>query len=109
MEDKFDLDKANPGKKLGSLTCHCSDGQKWRMGRGGRRTSNWVGTRIAVSLWICTKAVVCNRQNHMQNFRIFTLRSKVEAVNCVCDEVLRARVGVGKIISLQEAKVLEAL
>ena len=28
---------------------------------------NCVGPRFSASMWICTKAVVCHWQNHMQN------------------------------------------
>ena len=32
---------------------------------------NWVSPRFDASMWIYTKAVVYNGENHMQNFRIF--------------------------------------
>ena len=47
---------------------------------------NWVGARFAGIIWIYTRAVVCNGQSHMQNFRIFKLRSILEAVTWVCDD-----------------------
>ena len=44
---------------------------------------NCVGPRFSASMWVCTIAVVCHWQNHMQNCRIFKWRSIMEAVNWV--------------------------
>ena len=71
---------------------------------------NWVGARFAASIWIYTKAVVCNGQGHMQNLRIFKLRSILEAFNGVRDDALDDHVWVSEqTTALQEAKILEAL
>ena len=76
----------------------------------GEEQESWVGTRIAASMWICTKAVVCNGQRHMQNFRIFKLRFILEAVNWVNDDALDDHVWVSEMtIAQQVAKVLDAL
>ena len=65
---------------------------------------------MAASMWIYMKAVVCNGQNDMKNKRIFKLRSITEAFNSVCDDALDVHAWVSEqSISLQEAKVLEAL
>ena len=76
----------------------------------GGEQDNWVGPRFDASMWICTKAVVCNRQNHMQNLRIFKLRSIVEGVNWVCDDAVDEHAWVSEqTMSLQGARALEAL
>ena len=45
---------------------------------------NWLGPRFATNMWIFSKAVVCNGQNHMKYYGMFKLRFFMEAVNCVC-------------------------
>ena len=71
---------------------------------------HWVGPRFAASMWIYTKVVICNGQNHMQNNRIFKLRSIMEAVNWVSDDALDEHVWLSEhAISLQEAKVFGSL
>ena len=77
---------------------------------GGWEEENWVGSRFAASMWICTKAVKCDGQNHMQTYRLFKVRSFLEAVNWVCDDALDEHVWVSELAtSCQEAKVLDAL
>ena len=76
----------------------------------GEQDNWWVRDVQRACGGIYTKAVVCNGQNHMQNFRIHELRSIVEAVNWLCDDALDEHVWVSEqAISLQEAKFLEAL
>ena len=61
-------------------------------------------------MWIYTKAVICNGQNHMCNYRLLKFRSLMEAVSWVCDDALDEHVWVSELtISCQEAQVLEAL
>ena len=65
VEDKFDLDNEIQTKAEFSRAIAV-------MGRiGGRHEAegdqeNWVGARFAASMWIHTKAVVCNKQSPMQ-------------------------------------------
>ena len=55
-------------------------------------------------MWICTKAVLCNKQNNMQNYKLFNFRSIMEAVNWVCDDATDEHVWVSELtISCQEA------
>ena len=69
-----------------------------------------MGSRFAAIMWMFSKAVICNGQNHMHDYRLLKFRSIVEAVNGVCDDALEEHVWVSELtISLQEAKVLEAL
>ena len=76
---------------------------------GGWEEADWVGSRFAASIWIFTKEVVCDGQDHMQNYRLFKFRSNVDAVKGVCDDALEERMWVSELtISLQEA-FLEAL
>ena len=76
----------------------------------GDAQKKWVGARFAASMWIHTKAVVRNGQNHMQNFGIFNLKSILKAANWVCDVAHDDRVWVSEqTIALQEAKASEAL
>ena len=42
----------------------------------GGEQENWVGARFAASIWIHTKAAVCNGESH----------SVLEEVNWVCDD-----------------------
>ena len=56
---------------------------------GGWEDEDLVGSRFAACMWICTKAVMCNGQNHMQDYSLVNFRSAMEAVNCVCDDALR--------------------
>ena len=61
-------------------------------------------------MWLYTKAVVCNEQEPMQNYRLLKFRSVMKAVNWVCDNALDEHMKVSELtISCQEAKVLEAL
>ena len=46
---------------------------------------------------ICTKAVARNGQNHVENYRLFKLRSIMEAVNWVCDDALDEHVWVSEL------------
>ena len=43
-----------------------------------------IGAIFAASMWIYTKAVACNGQQHMENLRINTMNSIMEAVSWVC-------------------------
>ena len=61
---------------------------------GGWEEENWVGSRFAASMWKNTKEVICNGQNHMQNYRLFKIRSNMEGVNWVRDGALE-HVGIG--------------
>ena len=82
-EDKSDLENAIQTKA--ELSCAIAVMDKiggWEEEEGEQE--NWVGPRFASSIWIYTKSVVCNGQNHKQNNRIFQLRSILEAVNWVC-------------------------
>ena len=68
VEDKFDMNNVIQTKAQFSHVIAV-------MGKIGgweeeeSEQNNRVGPRIAVSLWICTKGVVRNGQNHMQNCR----------------------------------------
>ena len=76
----------------------------------GWEEESWVGSRFAASIWIYTKAVICNGQNNMQDHWLQLFRSIMEAVNWVCDDALDDRVWVSELtISCQERKVLKTL
>ena len=47
-------------------------------------------------IYIFAKAVICNGQNHAQNYRLFKVKSVMEAVNCVCDDALDEHVRVSE-------------
>ena len=68
VEDKIDLDKPGSGDE-----------------RKRKENNNFD---LQSSMWIYTTAAACHWQNHMQNARIFKLRSIMEAVNWVCDDAL---------------------
>ena len=106
-EDKFDLAKFHPNEGR-VLPCHCRDG---KIGR--REEENGVVSRFAASMWIHTKAVICNGRNHMQNYKLFRFckfRSIMELANRVFDDPLDEHEWVSELtISCQEVKVLEAL
>ena len=91
MEDKFDLDSAIQTKAEFSYATAAMD----RIGGGedGDEQEKWVSARFAASMCIYTQAVVCNGQNHTQNFRIFMLRSILEAVNWVVTMTLTIMCG----------------
>ena len=95
------------------LICHCSDGQNCRLGRGGWRTRELGGFKSRCEHVHVHKKLWCaHGQNHMQHFRIFTLRSIMEVTTgCATTMPLTSTyVWVSKqTISLQEAKVLEVL
>ena len=63
MDDRFDLETAIQTKAEFSHAIAVMD----RM--GGWEEEDWVGSRFAASMWICTKAVLRNGQNDMQNYR----------------------------------------
>ena len=61
--------------------------------------------RFAASMWIYTKADVCNGPKHMQDFRVNKVNSIMEAVNWVCDDSLDNHFWVSQAtMALQEAK-----
>ena len=63
-----------------------------------------VGSRFAACMRVFTKAVICNGQNHMQNYRLLKFRSFLEAVNWVCDDALDDHAWVSSLTtSCQEA------
>ena len=104
VDDRFDLDTVIQTKAEFSLPS-----QGWTR-IGGREEESSVGPRFAASVWICTKAVMCNGQDNMQEYRLLKFRSTMEAVSWVCDDALDDYVWVsGLTISCREAKVLEAL
>ena len=109
VEDKFDLENAIQTKAELSYAIAVMDRVGgWEEEDGEQE--NWVGPRFAASMWIYTKAVMCNVQNHMQNFRIFKLSSIKEAVNGMCDDAFDEHVWVSEgTISLHKTKVLEVL
>ena len=68
-----------------------------------------MGARFAASMWIHTKAVVCNGQRNVQAFTVNKMNSIIEAVNLVCVDILQDHERVSEFsLSLQEPKVLEA-
>ena len=68
VEDKFDLDNAIQTKAEFSYAIAVMDKTEgWEEEEG--KQENWVGPIFAASMWIFRKAVVCNGQNHMQNYR----------------------------------------
>ena len=82
----------------------------WIRQEVGKREIGWDPD----SQWACgyifkyTKAVKCNGQSHMQNYRLLKFRSIMEAVSWVFDDVLDEHVWVSELtISCQEAEVLE--
>ena len=80
VEDKFDLDNAIQTKAEFSYAIAVMDKTGgWEEEEG--KQENWVGPIFAASMWIFTKAVVCNGQNHMQNYRTFKKGSIMEVVN----------------------------
>ena len=60
-------------------------------------------------MWIYTKAVVCNVQNHMQHYSINKLGSIMEAVNWVCDDALDEHVWVSEQTKTLQVKVPDPL
>ena len=70
--DKFGLDNLIKTKAVFSHAIAVMDRiGGWEEEEGEQE--NWVGARFAASIWIYTKAVVCNGQSHMQNFRTFKI------------------------------------
>ena len=53
---------------------------------------SWVTSRFATRIRIYTKAVARNGKIHMQNYRLFKLRSVMEVVNWECDDALDVHV-----------------
>ena len=104
VDDRFDLENPIQTKAEFSHAIAVMD----KIGR--REEEYWVGSRFAASMWMYTKAVVCNGQGPMQNYRLLKFRSIMKAVNWVCDNALDEQMKVSELtISCQEAKVLEAL
>ena len=48
---------------------------------GGWEEEGWVGSKFAASMCIYTKAVICNGQDNMQEYRVLKFRSIMEAVS----------------------------
>ena len=45
----------------------------------GWQEENWVGSRFVACMLIYTKALICNGQENMQEYRLFQFRSIMEA------------------------------
>ena len=108
--NRFDLDNAIQTKSEFSYAIAVMTKSE------GWEEESWVGSKFAASMWIYTKAVICNGQNNMQGYRVQKIRSIMEAVNdgfvmhSPCDDALDDHVWVPELtISCQEAKILEAL
>ena len=100
MNDRFDLDNAIHTLAEFSYAIAVMDKIE------GWEEESWVGSKFAASMWIHTKAVICNGQDNMQEYRVLKCRSMMEAVNWVCDDALGDHVWVSELtISCQEAKV----
>ena len=104
VDDRFDLENAKQTKTVCSYAMEVMDKlESWE-------EESWVGSRFAACMWIYTKAVLCNGQENMQEYKLLKFRSIMEAVNWVCDDALEDRVWVHELtLSCQEAKVLEPL
>ena len=104
VDDKFDLENAIQTEAEFSYAVGVMDKIV------GWEEVNRVESRFAASMWMYTKAVICNGQNHMQNYKLLKFRFIRETVNGVCDNALDEHLWVSELpISCQEAKVLEAL
>ena len=53
-----------------------------------RARESWVRSRFAASMWIFSKAMICNGQDSTQECRLLKFRSIMEAVSWVCDDAL---------------------
>ena len=82
MDDKFDLDNAI--QTMAEFSCAIAVMDKI----GWWEEEHWVGSRFTACMWICTKAAICDGQNNVQNYRLPKLRSMMEAVKFVYDNVL---------------------
>ena len=82
MDDNFDLANAIQTKAEFSYAIAVMDKI------GGWEEENSVGSRFAANMWIWTKAVICNGQNRMQNYRLLELRSIMGSVSWACDDAL---------------------
>ena len=110
VEDMFDLDNAIQTRTEFSYATAVMDRIRRSEEEEEGEQEKWMGPRFAANIWIYTKAVVCDGQSHKKNFRIFKLRSILEAVNWVCDGALDDHLWLSEQTTvLQEAKVLEAL
>ena len=67
-------------------------------------------SRSAACMKICTRAVFCNERGNTQEYLMRRFRPIMEAVICVCDDVLVDHEWVSELtISVQETEVLVAL
>ena len=108
VKDEFDLINAIQTKAGFSCAIEIMD----RIGswEEGDEQENWVGGRRVASMWVYTKAVVCNGQRNMQTFRVNKKMSILQGVNGVCYAFLDNQQWVSQFsMALQETKVLEAL
>ena len=108
VKEEFDLINAIQTKAAFSYATAVMD----RIGgwEEGDEQDNWVGARFAASIWIFTTYVVCNGHRNMQAFRVNKMKSIVEAVKLVCDDIFEDHERVSEVsLSLQEAQVSEAL
>ena len=77
---------------------------------GGWEEEHYLGSRFAASMWIKTKAVVCRGAIPHAKLQVLHILIYYDTINWVCDDALDEHVWVSELtISLQEAKVLEAL
>ena len=98
-----DLDKS------GIFIHGCSVDRIGRWEEGNAR-EDLVGARFAASMWICTKAVVCYGQRHMNTFTINKMNSIIEAISWVCAGILEGHDWISEFsLSMQESNILETL
>ena len=104
MDDRFDLDNAIQTKAAFTYAIAVMDKI------GGWREEHLVGSSFAATMWIYTKAMICNGQIHMHNYRLFKFRSIVEAVCWECDDALDEHVWESELtLFFSGSKGLEAL
>ena len=76
----------------------------------GNEEGSHSGAVFAASMWICTKAVICNGQRHMETFRMNKMNSIMEAINCICAHVQKSHDWISEFsLVMQETKVVETL
>ena len=80
VDDRFDLKNVSQTKADFSYAIAVVDTI------GGWEEEDLVLSRLAACMWINTKAVVCNRQDHIQTYRLLKFRSFIEVVTWVCDD-----------------------
>ena len=110
VKDETDVDKLIVKKTEFSYAMAIMDRIGGWSQHGRNEAGNQIGVSLAAIMWIYTKTVICNGQQHMDVFRNPKRYSVMEAINGVCAQVQENHELISEFsLVMQESNMLEAL